>query len=147
MLLSSRDGHHVPSLMHMRSFQSIRETGIHGIQASLVQLVGDFVCADVVCSGNPRVLEFWGVDTKTGEVLLSFSLFPKGTNNIGEFLAVVHALQYFLTKIIYTDSVIALARVKNKKISTNLVRDDSTEELWQKLKWLRHNSCTNRVLR
>lgn len=115
------------------------------------ELSEDSISVDAACSGNPGVLEFRGVDTKTGEVLFAFGPFPKGTNNIGEFLAVVHALQHFPSKTIYTDSVTAIAWVRNKKIATNLVRDASTEELWQmideKLAWLQQNHYINQIVK
>ncbi len=49
---------------------------------------------DAACSGNPGIMEYRGVDTKTGTQLFHKGPFPLGTNNIGEFLGIVHALAY-----------------------------------------------------
>ena len=79
---------------------------------------------------------------------------PKGTNNLGEFLAIVHGLAYLKKKgskqTIYTDSVTALSWIRKKEVSTNLVRDASTEEIWtlvdRALKWLQTNTYTNKIV-
>ena len=47
---------------------------------------------DAACSGNPGAMEYQGVYTKTGEVVFKQGPFPDGTNNIGEFLALVHGI-------------------------------------------------------
>ena len=69
-----------------------------------------------------------------------------GTNNIGEFLAIVHALalmqQKGITdKIIYSDSVNAQLWVSKKQCKTKLERTPQTEQLYQVIaraeNWLR----------
>jgi ribonuclease HI len=50
------------------------------------------IAVDAACSGNPGVLEYRGVNVETGELIFHVGTFPQGTNNIGEFLALVHAL-------------------------------------------------------
>jgi len=113
----------------------------------------DTISVDAACSGNPGVMEFRGVDTETGKPLFEYGPFPLGTNNIGEFLAVVTALQMCEKEnkptVIYTDSVTAMAWVRDKKVSTNLVRDDQTKELWslidEKLGWLHANQYSSVV--
>ncbi|GIW50451.1 MAG: hypothetical protein KatS3mg080_1062 [Anoxybacillus sp.] len=55
--------------------------------------VEESICVDAACSGNPGWMEYRGVHTKTGKEL--FHVGPMiGTNNIGEFLAIVHALAW-----------------------------------------------------
>ncbi|MBP1962583.1 ribonuclease H [Paenibacillus aceris] len=115
----------------------------------------DSLSVDVGCSGNPGIVEYKGVDTRTGEILFYQGPISKGTNNLGEFLAIVHGLAYLQkqgsTKTIYTDSVTALSWIRKKEVSTNLVRDASTEEIWtlvdRALKWLRTNSYTNKIVK
>ena len=46
---------------------------------------------DAGCSGNPGPMEYRGVDMRTGKQIFHFGPI-QGTNNIGEFLAIVHAL-------------------------------------------------------
>ena len=63
------------------------------------------------------------MDTRTGEVLFKVGPIPNGTNNIGEFLALIHGIQYLksnkLTIPIYTDSVTAMAWLRNKKMNSS----------------------------
>lgn len=114
------------------------------------------VSVDAACSGNPGVMEYQGVDTKTGNVIFRQGPFPLGTNNVGEFLALVHALALLQKQNkpnlpIYTDSRTATAWVRNKKVKTNLVRNDKSEALWQMVDravaWLKSNSYQNPILK
>jgi len=115
----------------------------------------DSISVDVGCSGNPGIVEYKGVDTRTGEVLFYQGPIAKGTNNLGEFLAIVHALAYLKklgsSKTIYTDSVTALSWIRKREVATNLVRDRSTEEIWllvdRALKWLNTNTYANRIVK
>jgi ribonuclease HI len=115
----------------------------------------DSISVDVGCSGNPGIVEYKGVDTRTGEVLFQHGPIGKGTNNLGEFLAIVHALALLKSqksaKTIYSDSVTALSWVRNKRVSTNLVRDESTAEIWQlvdrALNWLSQHQYSNKILK
>jgi len=78
-----------------------------------------------------------------------------GTNNIGEFLAIVHGLALLKQKgfdmPIYSDSVNAINWIKQKKCKTKLPRDAKTEELFRLIeraeKWLRENTYTTRILK
>ncbi|KIL42425.1 ribonuclease H [Gordoniibacillus kamchatkensis] len=115
----------------------------------------DSLSVDVGCSGNPGVVEYKGVDTQTGEVLFYVGPIAKGTNNLGEFLAIVHALAYLKkrgsNKTIYTDSMTALSWIRKKEVATNLPRDKSTEEIWtlvdRALQWLRTNTYANPIVK
>jgi len=113
------------------------------------------ISVDVGTRGNPGPVEYQGVDTKTGEVIFSHGPISKGTNNLGEFLAIVHALAYLnkigSNKTIYTDSRNAMKWVREKKVSTTLKRDKSTEEIWnlidRALHWLHTNEYENKILK
>lgn len=113
------------------------------------------VSVDAACSGNPGDMEYRGVDTETGEQLFHHGPVANGTNNIGEFLAIVHALallkQQNLTTPIYTDSATAISWVKNKRVNTTLARNESTEQVWQlidrALHWLQHHTYSNELLK
>jgi ribonuclease HI len=115
----------------------------------------DSLSVDAACKGNPGILEYRGVDTKSGAEYFRKGPFPEGTVNLGEFLAVVHALA-LLKKIdsdwpIYSDSRTAIAWVKAKKIKTNLVPGPKNQELFQlvdrAVAWLKNNSYKNRILK
>lgn len=113
------------------------------------------ISVDVGTRGNPGPVEYQAVDTKTGEVIFSHGPISKGTNNLGEFLAIVHALAYLnkigSNKTVYTDSRNAMKWVREKAVSTTLKKDETTEEIWdlidRALHWLRHNSYENKVLK
>ena len=86
-------------------------------------IIWDSIAVDAACSGNPGTLEYQGVDTQTGERIFHRQ-FAEGTNNIGEFLAIVHALALLKkqnnNRPIYSDSRTALAWVKQKKSIHNM---------------------------
>lgn len=114
------------------------------------------ISVDAACSGNPGLMEYQGVDTKTKERIFHQGPFPLGTNNIGEFLAIVHALAYFKQiglpdKPIYTDSVTAMGWVKKKKANTKLEKNTKTATLYELLaraeKWLQLNSYSNPIIK
>ncbi|MFD0673806.1 ribonuclease H [Cohnella sp. GCM10027633] len=113
----------------------------------------DSISVDVGTAGNPGPVEYKGVDTQTGDVLFSVGPISKGTNNLGEFLAIVHGLAYLQklgsAKTIYSDSVNAINWVKKKEVASTLVRDASTAEIWRlvdrAVHWLKTNPYKNKV--
>ncbi len=110
--------------------------------------IRDSISVDAACSGNPGVMEYRGVDTATRKEIFHQGPFPMGTNNIGEFLALVHALalqkKEGTRRPIYTDSGTALTWVRNKKVKTMLPENEESAELWDMIRraeaWLRNNS-------
>lgn len=129
--------------------------GKPGREYSMDEIDYDSISVDVGTSGNPGPVEYKGVDTRTGEVIFSKGPIKKGTNNLGEFLAIVHALAYLKQqnskKTVYSDSMNALKWVKQKAVASSLVRDSSTQEIWDLVdraeKWLQTNSYENQVLK
>lgn len=106
----------------------------------------DAIAVDAACSGNPGPMEYRGVDLRSGCEL--FHLGPMhGTNNIGEFLAIVHALALLkkqgVKRTVYSDSRNALLWVRQKQCKTRLERNAQTEGLFQLIDraviWLRNN--------
>jgi ribonuclease HI len=106
------------------------------------------ISVDAAVSGNPGKMEYRGVDTKTKKQLFIQGPFKEGTNNIGEFLAIVHGLA-FLKKhnrnlIIYTDSKTAISWVKKKKCNTKLKRTENNKPLFKLVdraeNWLKSNN-------
>lgn len=96
-------------------------------------------------------MEYRGVDTKTGEEIFHVGPVPNGTNNIGEFLAIVHALALLKKDEsdlpIYSDSQIAIGWVQKKQMNTTVPRDESTKEVWdlidRAIVWLQENTYEN----
>lgn len=115
----------------------------------------DSISVDVGCSGNPGIVEYKGVDTKTGEILFYHGPILKGTNNLGEFIAIVHGLAYLKkegsNKTIYSDSKTALSWLKRKQVGSTLERNHTTKEIWEltdrAIKWLQSNTYENKVLK
>ncbi|WP_406685223.1 ribonuclease H family protein [Seonamhaeicola sp. MEBiC1930] len=113
------------------------------------------ISVDAASSGNPGKMEYRGVDTKTKKQLFIQGPFEEGTNNIGEFLAIVHGLA-FLKKhnsnlIIYTDSRTAISWVKKKKCNTKLERTKKNEALFElvdrAVEWLKTNTYNTVIVK
>lgn len=105
------------------------------------------IAVDAACSGNPGPMEYRGVEIDTGQEL--FRVGPMaGTNNIGEFLAIVHGLAWLAARQrpgpIYSDSMIAIGWVRRKTAKTTLARTAATEPAWELLaraqRWLRQGA-------
>ncbi len=109
---------------------------------------------DAACSGNPGPMEYRGVHVASQQEIFRFGPM-KGTNNIGEFLAIVHGLALLKQKKfdmpIYSDSMIAISWVRQKKCKTKLPRTAETEELFLLIeraeKWLKSNTYSTRILK
>ena len=92
------------------------------------------ICVDAACSGSPGPLEYRGVLTKTGEEIFHAGPFQGGTNNVGEFLAIVLAMDWLITKKqdipIYSDSASAIAWIQAGRANTKLERLPSNKLLF-----------------
>jgi ribonuclease HI len=113
---------------------------------------GQFLVVDAACSGVPGPTEYQGFLMPEKQKLFAIDA-GWGTNNLGEFLAIVHALAY-LKKLgsslpVYSDSATAISWVRNKLIKSTLPRDKKTQAVWQladrALLWLKENSYANPV--
>jgi len=113
------------------------------------------LCVDAACSGNPGILEYQGVFTETETRVFKVGPFPEGTVNIGEFLALVHALAYLkkhkLEMPVYSDSRTAISWVRKKQIRTKLQRTEKTAKLFElvdrALIWLNENTYSTPILK
>lgn len=110
---------------------------------------------DAACSGNPGKMEYRGVDTQSKKQFFIQGPFEKGTNNIGEFLALVHGLG-FLKKNksdlpIYSDSRTAISWVKKGQCRTNLQITSENKTLFDFIKraekWLKENTFSTEILK
>jgi ribonuclease HI len=134
--------------------QSLKSSSRSTLPSKKTVILTPSISVDAACSGNPGVMEYQGVDTHTKEVLFH-KKYPLGTNNIGEFLALVHGLA-FLKKNgsdipIYSDSVNALLWIKTKKCKTTLVKNNKTTELFETIaraeEWLKNNTWKNQLIK
>ena len=107
------------------------------------------LAVDAACSGNPGPMEYRGVYLGDGKEIFHFGP-VHGTNNIGEFLAIVHALAMLdkqgLKMTIYSDSRTAISWVRKKCCKTQLERTEKTEQLFQLIEraeaWLKAHRVT-----
>ncbi len=119
------------------------------------QPILDSYCVDAASSGNPGVMEYRGVYTATRKEIFHQGPFPDGTNNVGEFLAIVHALALFkeksITQPIYSDSANALLWVRLKKCRTRLKPSRKNMPLFERIRqaeeWLKNNPYPNKILK
>ena len=113
------------------------------------------ICVDAACSGNPGIIEYRGVNMSTGQEIFHRGPFPEGTNNIGEFLAIVSCLVYLkqneLALPVYSDSRNAIAWVRNKRVATklkpNAINKDLFDLLDRAVGWLHDNTYDTRILK
>lgn len=117
--------------------------------------MADSISVDAACNGATGDMEYQGVRTTTKQLLFKEGPFKDGTNNTGEFLAIVHGLAYLKKRgselPVYSDSRIAIGWVKAKKAKTKQVRTEKNKKLFELIeraeKWLETNSYTNKVLK
>jgi len=124
--------------------------------SSKSQIVANSICVDAACSGNPGLMEYRGVLTISKKEIFRKGPYTNGTNNIGEFLAIVHALallyqQQKFDTTIYTDSNTAIVWVKNKKPKTTLESNAHNKVLFELLEravqWLHHHPVKNPIIK
>ncbi len=114
------------------------------------------ISVDAACSGNPGKMEYRGVLTHNKKQIFIKGPYKKGTNNIGEFLALVHGIALLKSKNkedvpIYSDSRIAMSWIKQKRCKTNMHFDASNKDLLELIKraetWLKENTFKNPILK
>ena len=113
------------------------------------------ISVDAASSGNPGIMEYRGVDTKTKKQLFIQGPFEEGTNNIGEFLAIVHGLAFLKQnnskRIIYTDSKTAISWVRKKNCNTKLQKSNKNKALFElinrAINWLKTNNYATTIVK
>lgn len=114
------------------------------------------IAVDAACSGNPGIMEYRGVELKTGKEIFHQGPFHAATNNLGEFLALVHGLAYLQQRglhdlPIYSDSKIAIKWIKDKQMRSNVVRSGANRKVFElvdrAVDWLKTNSYKNPILK
>ena len=109
---------------------------------------------DAACSGNPGKMEYRGMDLRTGAEVFHFGPIL-GTNNIGEFLAIVHALALLekqdAINVIYSDSRNAQLWVKAGKCKTKLIQNNKTAQAHELIaraeRWLGTHRYTTQIIK
>lgn len=117
--------------------------------------IWDSISVDAAYSSSSMMMEYQGVHTQTKQRYFKVGPLPRGTNNVGEFLAIVHALALFkkenINLPIYTDSITAMAWVRNKKAKTTLKEVGVNKKLFDYIQraeaWLQNNTWQNKILK
>lgn len=112
-------------------------------------------CVDAAMSGSTKKMEYRGIDLLKREQVFHRGPYSDATNNIGEFLAIVHALSLMKAKglsiPIYSDSKIAIGWVKRKKANSQLAATAQNAEVLDLVtraeKWLAENTYPNKILK
>lgn len=115
----------------------------------------DSIAVDAASSGNPGKMEYQGVDTSTKKLLFHQGPFAYCTNNVGEFLALVHGLAYLKKndskRALYSDSKIAIHWLQQKKCKTKLQQNRKNKAVFELIRraehWLLTNTFSTRVLK
>lgn len=110
---------------------------------------------DASCQGNPGIMEYQGVEVATGRVIFRIGPFRDATNNIGEFLAIVHAMALMARegdyRNIYSDSVSGMAWVRRRMVKTTLAPTEHNRKVFElmarALAWLRTHTFPCRVMK
>lgn len=113
------------------------------------------ICVDASLQKTTGLMEYRGVDARTGKEIFRGGPYPEATNNLGEFLALVHALAFLKKKNsdmpVYSDSRTAISWVNKKSTGTKLQRNQRNEILFtvveKALEWLKNNDYPNQILK
>jgi len=119
------------------------------------RIIKESLSVDAACSGNPGLMEYRGVNTATGTEIFHIGPLKKATNNIGEFLAIVHGLALLKKKDLniplYSDSVNAMLWIKGKKCKTKLTMCEENQPVFELIRraeiWLQNNTYPNEILK
>jgi ribonuclease HI len=117
--------------------------------------VRESLAVDAACSGNPGDMEYRGVHVATGQQWFHLGPLKEGTNNVGEFLALVHGLAFLkrdgLRMPLYSDSLNAIKWVQIKQCRTKLARTAANAPVFDLIaraeRWLAENDFTTAVLK
>ncbi len=135
---------------------AIRSSKSKPVTSFSSEIITTALSVDAACSGNPGIMEYRGVFVGSRKEIFRQGPFQKGTNNIGEFLAIVHALALLKKKglkhlQIYTDSKTAISWVNKKQCRTNLAFDSENQNILDLIKraenWLKENTFTNPIVK
>lgn len=130
-----------PSVSNFDSFPEIRQEAI---------------AVDGACSGVPGPMEYRGVHVASGRELFRVGPYPGATNNIAEYLALVHALALLDQRgdhstPVYSDSRTALAWLRRRGANTTLQPTPENAAVFALLqradRWVQTHTPRNPVLK
>lgn len=141
------------------SYSSKKSSSPKSISAhklSIAPYIRQSIAVDGAWNTKTGLVEYQGVKLDTKEVLFLVGPYEDGTNNIAEFLAIVHAISLckkngWNDMPIYSDSKTAISWVRTKKANTKHDRSQKNEPLFllvdRAVDWLKSNAYTNKILK
>ncbi|MDR2978909.1 MAG: ribonuclease H family protein [Bacteroidales bacterium] len=113
------------------------------------------LAVDAAWNTVSKVMEYQGVYTATKELIFKKGPYAGASNNLGEFLSLVHGLALLKKQNspipIYSDSITAIAWVRDKKHKSVILPTKENEEIFELLQraelWLANNTFTSRILK
>jgi len=119
-----------------------------------IPFFAESIAVDAACAGNPGEMEYRGIDLQTWDEVFH-EKFKIWTNNIGEFLAIVHWLNYLWddNRVIYSDSRIAISWVNQWKCKTQVNTNENSDfsrtfdAIKRAEQWLKENGIKHKILK
>ncbi|MFO7879132.1 MAG: ribonuclease H family protein [Bacteroidales bacterium] len=119
------------------------------------QPIKNSICVDAACSGNPGTMEYQGVEVNSGEVIFKKGPYRQANNNVGEFLALVHALALAKKngdkRPVYSDSATAISWIRNKQHKSKLEQTEENQQIFTMLEraviWLKNHTFDNKIIK
>lgn len=101
----------------MALYRQMAARKAEAVNYAAMNIRGDAIAVDGACSRNPGPMEYRGVSVGTGKEIFRVGPVANATNNIGEYLAIIHAAALLkqrgdFTTPIYSDSRTALAWIR-----------------------------------
>ena len=123
--------------------------------ANIGKPIKNSIAVDAAWNTATGDMEYQGVYLATGTRIFLQGPFKDATNNIGEFLAIVHGLAYLQGKNsdvpIYSDSRTAISWIKKKHANTKLALTPRNKPVFEMLqraeRWLAANKFPNPILK
>ena len=105
---------------------------------AIPEIILDSIAVDGACAKNPGPMEYQGVNVRTGEQIFHVGPLEDGTNNVGEYLALIHALAMLdkkgdTTTPIYSDSRTAISWIKKGGHRSTLARTPNNARIFELL--------------
>ncbi|MDO4320134.1 MAG: ribonuclease H family protein [Bacteroidales bacterium] len=116
----------------------------------------DAIAVDGACAHNPGPMEYRGVRVADGVEIFRIGPLEGGTNNIGEYLALIHVAALLAkhgdtTTPIYTDSRTALSWLRRGRSNTTVAATPANAQLMEILAradaWLATHRIPNPILK
>lgn len=117
-------------------------------------VITDAIAVDGACARNPGPMEYRGVSIADGTELFHVGPLDDGTNNVAEYLALIHALalldrQHNTRTVVYSDSVNAISWVRRGGHRSQLARTPRNAVIHNMLAradaWLRAHPVHNAI--